>query len=76
VTNAGNVVLVVVVAGMEAGTTCGVGAGACASLGLKANETPKNKVISPVVILWVTNAIIVNAFPFGTGYPIYRVPGF
>jgi hypothetical protein len=75
VTNAGNVVLVVVVAGIEAGTTCGVGAGACALLGPKANETPKNRVISPVVILWVIKAII-WLFPFGRAHPNYLTPGF
>jgi hypothetical protein len=74
VTNAGIVVVVVVVAGITAGTT--TGAGACALLGENAKETPKSSVIRLVAILWVTNAIIVNAFPFGTGYPIYRVPGF
>jgi hypothetical protein len=73
VTNAGKVVVVVVV-GKTAGTT--TGAGACALLGENAKETPKSRVIEPVAILWVTNAIMVSAFPFGTGYPMYRAPGF
>jgi hypothetical protein len=59
VTNAGNVVLVVVVDGITATTTCAVGSGACALLEPKTNETPKIRVKTPVTILWVTNAIIV-----------------
>jgi hypothetical protein len=72
-TNAGKVVVVVVV-GRTAGTT--TGAGACALLGENAKETPKSRVIKPVAILWVINAIMVSAFPFGRGYPTYHVPGF
>lgn len=57
VTNAGTVV-VVVVGGKDAVTTCANSLGACALLGPKANETPKNRVINPVVNLWVIKAII------------------
>ena len=59
VTNAGNVVLVVVVDGRTAGAICGAGSGACALLEPKINETPKTRLNTPVVILWVINAIIV-----------------
>ena len=76
VTNAGKVVVVVVVVGITAGATTGAGAGACAVFGENAKETPKSSVIRPVAILWVTKAIIVSAFPFGTGYPKYLAPGF
>jgi hypothetical protein len=48
VTNAGIVVVVVVVGGREAITTCGLGAVACALLKPKAIKTPKTKANKPV----------------------------
>ena len=67
VTNAGNVV-VVVVGGNDAITTCGVSVGACAFPGLKTNKTPIIRAIAPVVILWV----IILLLPFGRGFPMFR----
>jgi len=54
VTNAGIVVVVVVVAGNEAGTTCGVVVGACALLTLNITKTPITNAIAPVVNLCKT----------------------
>ena len=48
VTNAGIVVVVVVVAGIEAGTTCGVIVGACALPRLNNTKTPVIRPIAPV----------------------------
>ena len=48
VTNAGIVVVVVVVDGKTTGTTCGVGAVACALLKPKAIKTPKTRANKPV----------------------------
>jgi hypothetical protein len=58
VTNAGNVVVVVVVDGKNAGTTCGVGSGACALLKPNATESTKTRAIMPVVILWLNSKFI------------------
>ena len=58
VTNAGNVVLVVVVDGRTAGTTCGVGSGACALLKPNATESTQIRAIIPVVILWLSVEIM------------------
>jgi hypothetical protein len=76
VTNAGNVVVVVVVDGKTAGTTCGVGSGACALLKPKATESTKTRAIMPVVILWLSSKFICCGFPFGKGYPTCRTLGF
>jgi hypothetical protein len=48
VTNAGIVVVVVVVGGNEAITTCGVWVGACALLALNNTKTPATSAIAPV----------------------------
>jgi hypothetical protein len=76
VTNAGNVVVVVVVDGNTAGTTCGLGSGACALLKPKAIESTKIRAIMPVVILWLSSKFICCGFPFGKGYPTCRTLGF
>ena len=47
VTNAG-IVVVVVVGGNEAITTCGVGVGACALVALNNTKTPATSAIAPV----------------------------
>jgi hypothetical protein len=67
VTNAGKVV-VVVVGGNDAITTCGVGVGACALPGLNNTKTPVIRAIAPVVNLW----IIILLLPFGRGFPMCR----
>jgi hypothetical protein len=76
VTNAGNVVVVVVVDGRTAGTTCGVGSGACALLRPKATESTKTKAIMPVDTLWLNNEIICTAFLIGKEHPTYHALGF
>ena len=54
VTNAGIVVVVVVVGGREAITTCGVVVGACALPGLNNTKTPVIRPIKPVNNLCIT----------------------
>ncbi len=61
-------VVVVVVGGNDAGTTCVFSVGACALPGLKTNKTPIISAIAPVVILWV----IILLLPFGKGFPMFR----